>query len=91
MTPEGKIQAKIMKFLWSLHECWRAKVMEASERGVPDILCCYKGKFYAFEVKTPEGKTSAVQRVQGAMINVAGGQWHVVTSVDQVKEILGCH
>jgi Holliday junction resolvase len=91
MTPEGKIQAKILSYLKGLNECWAVKVIECNMRGCPDIIACINGKFYAFEVKSFSGKLSPSQKTQGKRITRAGGQWYVVTSVDQVKEILGCH
>jgi hypothetical protein len=56
--------------------------------GVPDIICCYKGKFVAFEVKTGTGKLSALQSVTLSKIKVAGGVAVEVRSLKEVKEII---
>ena len=29
--------------------------------GIPDIICCYKGRFLGLEVKLPGGKLTALQ------------------------------
>lgn len=56
--------------------------------GVPDIICCYKGLFIAFEVKTDDGKTTALQEATIKRIRKAGGIAEVVRSVDEVKRII---
>lgn len=56
--------------------------------GVPDIICCYKGKFIALEVKTDDGKTTALQDATIKRIRKAGGIAEIVRSVDEVKRII---
>lgn len=56
--------------------------------GVPDIICCYKGLFIAFEVKTDDGKTTALQDATIKRIRKAGGIAEVVRSVEEVKRII---
>ena len=85
---ESKIQASILQYLRSLPGCWPIKVMTANENGCPDILCCYRGKFVAFEVKTAQGKATSLQVAQIKAINFAGGTARVVRSKDDVKYIL---
>lgn len=41
--------------------------------GVPDLLCCYKGRFIAIEMKNKGGRISAIQREEMAQIERAGG------------------
>lgn len=75
-----------------------------AQRGVPDILGCiltsmsetethrlvYEGRMFAFEVKRPEkkGNTTVWQRKTIEAIRVTGAIVHVVTSVDDVEELL---
>ena len=54
--------------------------------GVPDIICCYKGLFIAFEVKAESGKATALQ--DATIIRKAGGIAEVVRSVEEVKRII---
>ena len=56
--------------------------------GVPDIICCYKGLFIAFEVKTEDGKATALQDATIKRIKKAGGIAEIVRSVDEVKRIV---
>ncbi len=56
--------------------------------GVPDIICCYKGRFIALEVKAPDGKPTALQEATINRIREAGGVAEVVRSVEEVKEII---
>ena len=89
MKSESTIQAVIMKYLRSLGTlCWVIKVEICNERGVPDILCCYKGRFVGFEVKTAKGKISGPQRVQNERIRRACGRAVVVRSVADVRVVL---
>ena len=89
MKNESTIQAKIMKFLRSLGAyCWAIKTEVCNERGVPDILCCYRGRFVGFEVKTAKGKISGPQRAQMQRIHRACGRAVVVRSVADAKAVL---
>ena len=56
--------------------------------GIPDIICCYNGKFVAFEVKTPRGKLSKLQEIIIQKIKNANGIAYKVTNLEDVKEIL---
>ena len=89
MKSESMIQAVIMKYLRSLGQlCWVIKTEICNERGVPDILCCYRGRFAAFEVKTAKGKISGPQRVQNERIRRACGRAVVVRTVEDVQAML---
>ena len=89
MKSESTIQAVIMKYLRSLGAyCWAIKAAVCNERGVPDILCCYKGRFVGFEVKTEKGRLSGPQRTQNNRIRQAGGRAVVVRSVADVRVVL---
>lgn len=56
--------------------------------GIPDIIACIGGQFFAFEVKVPGGKPTKLQSVTLEKISAAGGIAHIVTSVDEVRKIL---
>ena len=89
MRSEAQIQAAILKFLRALGPaCWVIKAAVCNERGVPDILCCYRGRFVGFEVKTVKGRISGAQRVQNDRIRCAGGRAVVVRSVADVRVVL---
>jgi len=82
--PEKHIQTKILKYLRTLPECWAVKA-DVSQRGVPDIICCYRGRFIALEVKRPGGRITPAQQATLDVICRAGGAVSVVRSLDEVK------
>ena len=89
MKSEATIQALILKFLRTLGPaCWVIKAAVCNERGVPDIICCYKGRFVGFEVKTDKGRISGPQRVQNERIRRACGRAVVVHGIEDVQAVL---
>lgn len=56
--------------------------------GVPDIICCYKGRFMGFEAKLPHGKLTELQRRAISKILRAGGIAGRVESVEDVKAMI---
>lgn len=58
------------------------------EKGVPDILGIYQGKFLGIEVKTPAGKLSDHQSRFLQNINAAGGIGFVARNLEDVIEKL---
>jgi VRR-NUC domain. len=87
---EKTITNQILKYLKSEPECFAFKEHGGiyGVSGIPDIICCYKGKFMAFEVKTPQGKLSKLQEITIKRINEAGGMAVKVTSLREVKDAL---
>lgn len=85
---EKTIVNGILKYLKSLDGCFCFK-HNGLVAGIPDILCCYKGQFIAFEVKTKKGRVSKLQKVVIEKINKAGGVACVVRSVNEVKDVIG--
>ncbi len=59
-----------------------------STAGIPDLICCYKGRFVAFEVKSPVGKPTELQKRTLEKIQKAGGVAFVVRSVKEVQDII---
>ena len=53
--------------------------------GIPDIICCIGGKFFAFEVKNEKGTVTKLQEATIDKIKAAGGTAAVVRSVEDVK------
>ncbi len=90
MATEQQIQKKITTFL-EKEGCYVVKVISATKAGIPDILGCYKGKFFAIEVKTPKTKTntSKLQEYNLQKIIDLGGYSCVAWEVEQVKDFLG--
>jgi len=85
---EAVTQLKIIRLLASLPGCWAVKVISANQRGVPDILGCYRGRFIAVEVKSANNKPSKIQQAQLNAIKQAGGIAEVVTSLEQIQRLV---
>jgi len=56
--------------------------------GIPDIIACVNGRFYAFEVKTETGKATELQKATIRKIQRAGGTAVIVRSVSEVRAVL---
>lgn len=86
---EQDYQKKIIDFLKS-KGAYVVKVIRASKAGVPDVICCYKGRFIAIEVKRPETikNVSKLQAYNLELIQVAGGIGFVAYSKDHVRKVL---
>ena len=87
---EKDITNKILKYLKTLDKCYCFKEHGGSygSAGIPDIICCYHGRFVAFEVKTEKGRTTKLQDVNIRNIREACGVALVVRSLDEVKDAL---
>jgi penicillin-binding protein-related factor A (putative recombinase) len=84
MPKEQQLQSKILKYLKE-KGIYAIKTVTATKNGVPDIIACYKGKYIAIEVKTPEGKLSELQHYNLRQVEKAGGYSFVVRSVEELK------
>ena len=84
---EQQIQTEIIKWLRS-RGYYVVKTILAGRSGVPDILTCIQGKFYAFEVKQGHKKATKLQDYNIQLIEKAGGAAWVVTSLDDVKKAI---
>jgi hypothetical protein len=68
--------------------CWKEHGGMYGTAGIPDIICCYRGRFYGFEVKTEVGRPTKLQEATIRKINAAGGTAAVVRSVEEVRRVL---
>ena len=84
---ESDIVKAIMKYLKTVPECfcWKEHGGMYGTAGIPDIIDCINGHFFAFEVKTDSGKTTKLQEATIRKILAAGGTALVVHSVDEVR------
>ena len=87
---EKEIVNAIMRYLKTVPSCfaWKEHGGMYGTAGLPDIICCIKGRFVAFEVKTPSGKLTKLQETMIQKIRAARGEAFKVTSVEDVKFIL---
>lgn len=60
--------------------------------GLADVICCWKGQFYQFEVKkNTHEKLREAQHEHRYRMQRAGGFYYQVVDVDDVIHILGRH
>jgi len=87
---EAAITAAITRYLKTVPHCFFFKEHggQYGTAGLPDIIVCYRGRFVAFEVKTPSGRPSKLQEITIQRIKAAKGQACIVRSVEDVKQIL---
>ena len=78
-TPENKVKAAVVKLLNKYSAYYFFPATHGYGRsGVPDIVCCLKGKFLAIECKAGSGKTTALQDREIHKIRTAEGSAMVV-------------
>ena len=88
---ERDIVAAIKRYLGTLGEdvfFWKEHGSPYGTSSVPDIICCYKGRFLGLEAKLPGGRLTALQKQALEKINRAGGIARRVESVDDVKAVI---
>lgn len=88
---ESDIVKSIMKYLKTVPRCfaWKEHGGMYGTAGIPDIIACIDGRFFAFEVKTEVGKPTRLQEATIRKIRAAGGTALVVRSVEEVKSAIG--
>ena len=67
---------------------WKEHGSVYGTNGVPDIICCYKGRFLGLECKLPGGRLTELQKRAIEKINRAGGVACRVESVEDVKRVI---
>jgi len=90
-TPEGKVKAAVRKLLVEFGIYYFSPSANGYGRaGIPDIICCFGGRFIAIECKAGNGVTTALQDRELAAIRTAGGMTMVVneTNIQELKEKL---
>jgi hypothetical protein len=90
-TPEGKVKAAVRKLLVEFGVYYFSPAANGFGRaGIPDIICCFGGRFIAIECKAGKGVTTALQDRELAAIRTAGGMTMVVneTNIQELKEKL---
>lgn len=88
---EKDIVAAIKKYLASLGSdvfFWKEHGGPYGTSGVPDIICCYKGRFLGLECKLPNGRLTELQKRAIDKINQAGGIACRVESVEDVMLVI---
>ena len=90
-TPEKKVKAKVVAQLKMLGAYYFYPVTGGyGASGVPDIIGCYKGRFFGIECKANGNMPTALQQMNLEKIAAQGGIAIVIdeTNVNDVKTIL---
>lgn len=101
LTPEGKVKQAVKRILKD-RGIWyfMPQNIGMGSSGVPDFICCVAlttsklaGKFLAIETKAPgkRGNTTALQDIQIAAIQKAGGWAIVVDDPATLEEFLDAY
>ena len=69
------------------NSCFRKMLGGLGMRGFLDLEGCYKGRFYAFEIKTGTGKLSECQKARIEAIRKAGGVALELRCIEQLHEV----
>ena len=92
MTPEKKVKTKLVEILKGFGAYYFYPVTGGyGASGVPDIVGCYKKRFFAIECKAGKGKTTALQEKNIAQIIAQGGLAIVVNedNIEDVRMLMG--
>ena len=88
---EREIVAAIKKYLSSLGSdvfFWKEHGGSYGCSGIPDVICCYKGRFLGLECKMPGGRLTELQKRAIEKINRVGGIACRVESVEDAKRVI---
>lgn len=92
-TPEAKVKAKVVQTLKAIGVYYFYPVTGGyGASGVPDIVGCYKGKFFGIECKAGKNKPTELQKAHLEAIDEAGGISMVVneSNIDTIAiKLLG--
>jgi hypothetical protein len=71
---------------------YHAKLKKMGRRaGIPDLLVLAGSNLIGLEVKAPKGRQSKDQKAIQEQFEAAGGHYHLVRSIDDVRAVLAGH
>lgn len=88
---ENTLQRKIQKFLKDNLPgavVWKNHGNQYSVKGLPDIMCVYKGKMICIEVKIDGNEATELQKITLEKLGKAGAIGCVAYSIEDVKKML---
>ena len=89
MTPHAKLLKEICAYLDSIGAWYvRTNSHGYGRRGIPDVIACAAGCFYAIEAKVLPDAPSAWQDRELAAVRHAGGVAIVAYSLKDVRDLL---
>lgn len=91
MTPEGRIKNQLRDILARLNPepyYFMPATGGYGRNGVPDIVGCYKGRFFGIECKVPGGMPTTLQTREMWLIEMSGGVAFVYNGNASADEVL---
>lgn len=91
---EQNLDTKVREYIKTTYrkDAWFLKVAgsAAQRSGIPDFICCIKGKFICIEDKREDGsgRASENQKIECKKIMNAGGYAIVSESFDEIKNFI---
>ena len=86
---ESKLQKQIQNYLKDIGAyCFKVHGEIFMRAGIPDIVCCYRGRFIGIEAKEPGNKPSELQLAHGRKIKKSGGLFIVAYNLEDVKKLI---
>jgi len=81
MQKETKFKLRVQSRLAGLKPLgiWVLKTQQVATRGIPDIIICCQGLFFAWELKVGSNRATELQEFNLRQITKAGGYARVVT------------
>ena len=78
-TPEKKVKDRAKRILDKIGAYhFSPATGYGGRRGVPDIIACYRGKFFGIECKAGKNTTTALQELELEKIKESGGRAIVI-------------
>ena len=86
---ESKFQRQVINYLENKGAYVEKMHVSSYQRGgSPDVRGCYKGRYFAFELKAKGGKAEELQKIKLQRIRDAGGVAFATDSLEEIKEVL---
>ena len=90
-TPEAKVKKRVKEILATTGAYYVMPVTGGfGNSGIPDILCCYKGRFIGIECKANGGKPTRLQLSHLEEIERNGGLSFIIDehNVNNLKQLI---
>jgi Holliday junction resolvase len=86
---EAGLQRKVIQHL-KQNNIWHVKTKESNRSGIPDLIGCKSGKFFAIELKSPDNynKATKLQEYEIYRIKQSGGITLVSRDFDEVVQFI---
>ena len=85
---ERYTQRQIIEFLERQPDIWWLKTPPECRNGVPDLIGCFRGRFFGWELKSQDGKLTTLQQVEQGRILLARGQYRVMRSTEDARRAI---